>query len=922
VIAVKFRNSLLVIAIVLGLLAPVLTPAQPARADSSLLTNLVAYWTLDEANGTRADDVGANDLADTGGVEQDTGKIGQAASFPSATKYLSIADNADLSTGDVGFTVAGWAYPTNLSGAQAKMIASKWNATEEYTLYLTNGGSTGNAVFHYGSSAVTGATVSLDAWYFVVGWYDPGLDRVYVQVNNGTIADVATTAPSDGSSSFMLGSLDGSVGQFFGRIDSVGVWKRMLTSDERMMLYNAGVGCAYPFGDCEAPVQDDLSWIEDGNFDQPQSLNEPWQWEDASQRTSGSSAALLNGVNAYCGNKMAEVRPNYEQFIPNGVENGGIIFGDPPVWRTVSSLHQRFYWPGGIAYFQARIMPSFIVGASVKVNIVKVETVFGPPLSWTPVNGFVFDTGNIPTWHLAQSTFSLTAGWYDIDFFETSYEDQLVSDYPDPESDVQAAYLVDDVTLSLNGYTTYCVVEGGPTRTPFPTSSPTPTPTKTLTPTSGASPTPSATRTGAPSPFANCNFESGSTGWNGSGFNVQLSGGPVGPQYGYTTSTLYQIFTWNGGVAFFTYWVGPSSQGSVRVRNTVNQSEITLSTHNNPATWQFKQAATNLTSGRYAIEAIVSTAGIGRRMKLDGVMVASNTYSYCGSGSSAVTPTSGPTSYVTPTASNTLQYTRTPSNTPTATPSRTPFATGTAQATNTPRPTDTPLPTNTAQPTNTQEPPEQTATAQGTDVPTFTPQPTFTPYPTYTPYPTATFYSPPPEQPEPNFYADCIRPQNADPGAWTEYTICYALSWFAWSDINTNEITNYSATAQAKEPFGTISEVGSTMGDFRDMWDSYDWDDTGFTDEEADTGDFSQPASGILLGQLDLNNTTNDYTIVCNLKLDDVLGPNVTIAVCFVWGMLKAVGFLAWLQLLWDLLMVWLLIVYVQKAWIAKATMG
>jgi hypothetical protein len=309
-------------------------------------------------------------------------------------------------------------------------------------------------------------------------------------------------------------------------------------------------------------------------------------------------------------------------------------------------------------------------------------------------------------------------------------------------------------------------------------------------------------------------------------------------------------------------------------------------------------------------------------MKLDGVMVASNTYSYCGSGSSAVTPTSGPTSYVTPTASNTLQYTRTPSNTPTATPSRTPFATGTTQATNTPRPTDTPLPTNTPQATNTQEPPEQTATAQGTDVPTFTPQFTFTPYPTYTPYPTATFYSPPPEQPEPNFYADCIRPQNADPGAWTEYTTCYALSWFAWSDINTNEITNFSATAQAKEPFGTINEVGSTMGDFRDLWDSYDWDDTGFTDEEADTGDFSQPASGILLGELDLNNTTNDYTIVCNLKLDDVLGPNVTIAVCFVWGMLKAVGFLSWLQLLWDVLMVWLVVVYVQKAWIAKATQG
>ena len=893
------------------MLFPVLTPAQPASADSPLLTDLVAYWTLDEASGTRADSVGANDLADTGGVEQATGTIGQAASFPSATKYLSIADNADLSTGDVGFTVAGWVYPTNLSGAQAKMIASKWNAAEEYTLYLTNGGSTGNAVFHYGATAVTGGAVSLDAWYFVVGWYDPDLDTVYVQVNNGTVAETATTAPSDGSSSFMLGSLDGSVGQFFGRIDSVGVWKRMLTSDERMMLYNAGVGCAYPFGDCEAPVQDDLSWIEDGNFVEDMNNQEPWSWFNAWQRESG----VRGGARAFCGETMAEVRPNYEEHYTSDTDLW-------PAWKPVSSLNQRFYWPGGTGYFQARIMPASLLGASVRVTIVKVENIYGPPLWWTPISGFIIQLGNITTWNTYRVNTSLSAGWYDIDFYETSYNEQLVADWPDPESDDSAAYFVDDVTLSLNNYTAYCNDQYGPTRTPFPTSSRTPTPTRTLTPTSGASPTPSATGTGAPATFANCNFESGSTGWNGSGFSVQLAGGPVGPQYGQTTSTLYQVFNWNGGYAFFTYWVGPGSQGSVRVRNIVNQSAITLSTHNNPATWQLKQAAVNLTSGRYAIEAVVSTSVISPRMKLDGVMVASNTYSYCGSGSSAVTPTSGPTSYVTPTASNTLQYTRTPSNTPTATPSRTPFATGTPQPTNTPRPTDTPLPTNTSQATNTQEPPEQTATAQGTDVPTFTPQPTFTPYPTYTPYPTATFYSPPPEQPEPNFYADCIRPQNADPGAWTEYTTCYALSWFAWSDINTHEITNFSATAQAKEPFGTIAEVGSTMGDFRDLWDSYDWDDTGLADEEADTGDFSQPASGILLGELDLNNTTNDYTIVCNLKLDDVLGPNVTIAVCFVWGMLKAVGFLSWLQLLWDLLMVWLLIVYVQKAWIAKATMG
>lgn len=921
----KLRNSLLVIAIVCGLLFPVLTPAQPVRA--ALEDDILAYWTLEESSGTRFDYCGGNNVNDENLPLATAGVIGNAVDLVrSSNQKLQAGLVSSLDLGNTDYTLAAWvyldtlpSYPTELypifsryndPGGIAQYIVEVYNGRFRFRLF--DGGSTQVGI----ATADNFGEPATGQWYFVAAWHDSINDEVGISVNAGTPDTAATTgSPTAISVPFIIGGRDGDTQTFDGRIDEAGIWSRVLTSDELSALYNGGAGwTSYP--GC-IPVQNDLSWIEDGNFDEPQNSQEPWEWLNAQQRTNGTNGggAQPNAI-AFCGTHMAEVQPNYEKHYTSDSD----IW---PTWKHVSSLTQRFYWPGGTGYFQARIMPASLLGASVRVTIVKVENVYGPPFGWTPVNGYVAQSGNTTTWNTYRVATSLSAGWYDIDFYETSYDDQLVADFPDPESDDSAAYFVDDVTLSLDAYSQYCDSQYGPTRTPFPTGSRTPTPTRTLTPTSGASPTPSATGTGAPATFANCNFEGGSAGWNGSGMSVQLAGGPVGPQYGQTTGTLYQTFNWSTpGFAFFTYWVGPGSQGSVRVRNIVTQISITLSTHSNPAVWQLRQAAASLNPGTYAIEAVVSSSGLAPRMKLDGVMVSRNTYSYCGSGGSAVTPTSGPTSYVTPTASNTLQYTRTPSNTPTSTPSRTPFATGTAQATYTPRPTDTPQPTNTSQPTNTQEPPEQTATAQGTDVPTFTPQPTFTPYPTYTPYPTATFYSPPPEQPEPNFYADCIRPQNADPGAWTEYSTCYALSWFSWSDINTNEITNYSATAQAKEPFGTISEVGMTLGDFRDLWDSYDWDDTGLADEEADTSDFSQPASGILLGQLDLNNTSNDYTIVCNLKLDDVLGPNVTIAVCFVWGMLKAVGFLSWIQLLWDVLMVWLLVIYIQKAWIAKATMG
>jgi hypothetical protein len=929
---VKFRKSILVVVIVAAALFPL-----PASAQTlSLTTDLVAYWRLDETTGTRVDSVGGNSLASANGVSYEldppdgNALIVSAASFAaSSSQYLSTADSNDLSA--TGFTAdsmtfTAWARLDDKSAY--RYIISK-SATTEY--YIDYNPSEDRFRFGWGDSYIFANSLgspSINTWYFIVGWYDVDTDTINIAVNDG--APDSITPPGfnpSGNGDFLVG-WQGNLGYYMdGLIDEAGVWRRVLTSEERTQLYNDGAGLSYPFGD--VPVQDDLSWIEDGNFDLA-IADSPWQYLNGQRYPNGAPGAVVPRANAYCGGSYAQIDPNYEKFYPNAVYGQvvnsnpppayveAVISSDPPVWNSIPSLSQRFYWPGGVGYFQARIMPSVSTGSSVRATIVKVENTYGPPDTWTPISAYVFS--GQPTWKLYTATRSLSAGWYDIDFYETSYEDQLVSDFPDPESDGNAPYLVDDVTLSLNSYTTHCAFEGGPTRTPFPTSTRTPTPTRTLTPTSGASPTPSATGTPKAATFGNCNFEQGLTGWTGSGASVGTAGGPIGPQYGQTTSTLYQTFNWSGGYAFFTYWVGPGSNGSVRVRNTSSQGYTTLSTHASPSTWQLKTAATNLVAGNYALEAIASSG----LMKLDGVMVAANSYYYCGGGNSAVTPTTGPTSYVTLTPTRTPQYTNTPTSTPTSTSSRTPFATSTAQPTSTPRPTNTQPPTSTSAPTNTQESAQQTATAQGTEVPTFTPYPTFTSLPTYTPYPTATPYDAPPEQPEPNFYADCLRPQNADPGAWTEYSTCYALSWFAWSDINSREITDFVDGAGEKEPFGTIREVGEAVGDFRTLWAGYDWSDTGLLagDEEADTGTFSQPASGILLGQLDLNNTTHTYSLACNLRLDDVLGPNVTVAVCFVWGMLRAVGFLTWLQLLWDVLMVWLLIRYIQKAWVSKATNG
>src|SRR3989304_4743325 len=40
-----------------------------------------------------------------------------------------------------------------------------------------------------------------------------------------------------------------------GRIDDVGFWKRVLTSSERSLLYNGGVGLTYPFSGAPTPTR-------------------------------------------------------------------------------------------------------------------------------------------------------------------------------------------------------------------------------------------------------------------------------------------------------------------------------------------------------------------------------------------------------------------------------------------------------------------------------------------------------------------------------------------------------------------------------------------------------------------------------------------------------------------------------------------
>lgn len=225
---------------------------------SALLTSLVAHWKLDEASGTRNDSHGTNHLTDNNTVTTGTAKLGtNAAQFTAAnSEYLSVADNAALSMGNIDFTIAFWLNLDTVASSQDlfNKCGGASGSDKEYRIYLNN--ASGNVLtFQVGDNAAasvavdSGSAISAATWYFVVCSHDSVANQVAVQIDNGTAATAAYSGGShDGTQPLNIG-VSIANGSFYanGRMDSISLWKRMLTSGELTSLFGGGSGLEYPF---------------------------------------------------------------------------------------------------------------------------------------------------------------------------------------------------------------------------------------------------------------------------------------------------------------------------------------------------------------------------------------------------------------------------------------------------------------------------------------------------------------------------------------------------------------------------------------------------------------------------------------------------------------------------------------------------
>lgn len=227
----------------------------------ALITNLVSYWKLDEASGTREDIHSTNDLTDNNTVGVATGKINDGADFEYAnSEYLSITDASQSGLDGMSeLSISCWFNQESVSSTYPSIVG-KWSETSNQRAYII--ANVGGSVYFYHSSdggngnlrSVNGGAIGTGSWYHVVGTFKSGTDNLKIYLNGSFVAQDTPIGSTvyNGTAGFQIGKADGPFAaasdQYFdGIIDEVGVWNIALTADEVTALYNSGNGLAYPF---------------------------------------------------------------------------------------------------------------------------------------------------------------------------------------------------------------------------------------------------------------------------------------------------------------------------------------------------------------------------------------------------------------------------------------------------------------------------------------------------------------------------------------------------------------------------------------------------------------------------------------------------------------------------------------------------
>lgn len=231
-----------------------------------------AWWKMDEASGSRVDQVAALALGETvDPVASMVGKVGTAASFFSypppgppgptnptlalgATPALDYIDGTDI-------TVCGWfrIVAGDVANSELFLFLQSWaNGPSTFQMVLTyNENLYGANQLALGVSnnfsppglelALASFTPTPGTWIFWTITYDASTGVISLYLNNALEAAVATILFPGASHTATTMSLAAGIASATVGMDEVAIFLKTVTAAERAFLYNSGAGRTYPY---------------------------------------------------------------------------------------------------------------------------------------------------------------------------------------------------------------------------------------------------------------------------------------------------------------------------------------------------------------------------------------------------------------------------------------------------------------------------------------------------------------------------------------------------------------------------------------------------------------------------------------------------------------------------------------------------
>ena len=217
--------------------------------EKDLNTGLVGLWHLNETSGTSfVDSSGKGNNGSCTSCPTPASGLWDtnAQSFDGSPshEYISIGNRSGFPTGNGAFTFSAWVKPTDISNSsnyQTIFMAGNMSCPNGVMFFIPLGTSKISLQWHCGYGRTDSvATLTNGRWYHVAATYSGSVVKVYL---NGNLENFTNYSGSNliNNSAYISDSAELiSIREFYGAIEEVGVWNRVLDANEVKELFNKG----------------------------------------------------------------------------------------------------------------------------------------------------------------------------------------------------------------------------------------------------------------------------------------------------------------------------------------------------------------------------------------------------------------------------------------------------------------------------------------------------------------------------------------------------------------------------------------------------------------------------------------------------------------------------------------------------------